>query len=454
MVLDTIELREVRGSGRFATLYRAWDRRRSGFVAVKIPVSSGTAEHLELASRIERERRVQEILGDHPGIVRVLQAGQEAGRPVLVLEWIEGPDLGALGRGRQPGAGEIAQAGVQVAEALAHAHARGVVHCDVRPQTVLLDVARGRVKLGHFGSAQVSTEAQRSVRGAGTPAYMSPEQERGRSFLDARSDIYSLGATLYEFATGAVYKVERRPVVDLRPDLPPELAAAIGRCLLEVPDERYPTAAALVEDIRRFASGPFTFSAAPPEEPSRTPLETLPTSPPRGRFAVPRGLIVAAVLILILGAGIVAAGFAPGIYTAEPAPTPRPTVGPTAAPVAVATASPSPSPTPTAPPVAPARTAAPAAPAPTSAPAPVTVTPTTGRPGTAFRIVFTGLPGSVPYTLTVLRPVLGPEESSGTVPASGELVVTYATQLSYQAGTYDVFLAAGSTVRRTTLEVR
>ena len=130
------------------------------------------------------------------------------GLPYIVMEYLAGPTLAeAIRRAGQLGPREAASVAQQVAEGLAAAHAAGLVHRDIKPANVMFDPATERTKITDFGLARPAGETSDVTQAGstvGTPAYMSPEQARGESRLDARTDVYSLGATLYEALTGEV----------------------------------------------------------------------------------------------------------------------------------------------------------------------------------------------------------------------------------------------------------
>jgi len=201
LVADRFEVLAPLGSGGVSEVHRAHDRRTGGLVALKELLPQFTADRA-VCRRFLREAEVARRL-DHPGIVPVLDSGEERGRPYLAMELVEGEDLrrrldreGAL---PWPEAQRIALA---VARALAHAHGRGVVHRDLKPHNVLL-ARDGSVRLTDFGLARVQTLA--SLTGSslvwGSPEYMAPELF-GRGRADPRSDLFSLGVLLFEMATG------------------------------------------------------------------------------------------------------------------------------------------------------------------------------------------------------------------------------------------------------------
>ncbi len=211
---------EELGSGGMATVFRARDRELRRDVAVKV-LFPHLCRNREVVSRFQREARAAAAL-DHPHILRVFdvgggapaEQGADAGPvnpPYIVLELVRGPSLDQIiaqmvARGGPPLAEIVAACGVALCGALAHAHRAGVIHRDVKPGNVLV-AEGGRLVLGDFGVARVADDDSSVITrtGAllGTPAFMSPEQATGAE-LDARSDLYSLGATLYQMATGSL----------------------------------------------------------------------------------------------------------------------------------------------------------------------------------------------------------------------------------------------------------
>ena len=202
----------------------------------------------------------------HPNIVPIYDAGEEDGRRYVVTEHIHGArTLSAYCR---PGSllpvEQVVQIVYKCAKALHYAHSRGVVHRDVKPSNILL-TQDGDVRLVDFGIALVSdSEISRLEGVAGSPAYMSPEQVQGHP-LDARSDLYSLGAVMYEmlcgqrpFRAGALGKLLRQvvqstpePLRDVRPEIPEELEAIVMRALQKDPEQRYRNGAELAAELTR-----------------------------------------------------------------------------------------------------------------------------------------------------------------------------------------------------------
>jgi len=251
----------VLGQGGFATVFRARDRTLNRDVAVKVMDTAG-APSPSLAERFVREAQTIARL-EHPNIVPIYEVGQPTDLLYIVMRCVDGPSLRQL-LGNAPGhrlsVGDAGRVARQVADALAYAHAEGVVHRDVKPDNILLD-KRGQVLVTDFGiakAAQAATSAQLTTEGMiiGTPQYMSPEQAAGDA-VDGRSDIYSLGIVLYQMLSGAPpfdgdssakiialqLTVVPPDIRTLRPDVTPELARVLGRMLDKDPARRFQTAA-------------------------------------------------------------------------------------------------------------------------------------------------------------------------------------------------------------------
>ncbi|HET9624724.1 MAG TPA: protein kinase, partial [Kofleriaceae bacterium] len=204
--LGRYEIGDELGEGGMATVFRARDRELRRDVAVKV-LFPHLARRDEIVRRFHREARAAAGLA-HPNILRIFDVGGAEGDdpPYIVMELVRGRTLLQEIEARGAMLAELAACvGAVLGDALAAAHAAGVVHRDVKPANVMI-AHDGRVLLGDFGVARLETEDSLVTRtGAllGTPAYMSPEQASGE-VATARSDVYSLGATLYQLATGAL----------------------------------------------------------------------------------------------------------------------------------------------------------------------------------------------------------------------------------------------------------
>ncbi|MFN2385284.1 MAG: protein kinase, partial [Thermoanaerobaculia bacterium] len=276
--LGPYEITGVLGKGGMGEVFRALDPRLNRSVAIKIlpPASAGP----DSARRFEREARAVASLS-HPHIVALFDVGEQDGVRYVVTELIEGQTLREqLARGPLR-ASEAAKLAAEVADGLAAAHERGLVHRDIKPENIVITPA-GRAKILDFGlvredpaSAGASDSDSHPTMSAltepgmisGTVGYMSPEQIRGEP-VDARSDIFALGAVLYEMVTGrrafsagskietlnAILKEEPTPAPsDVR--LPEELSRILRRCLAKRKDDRYHSAADLSHDLSAVAAG-------------------------------------------------------------------------------------------------------------------------------------------------------------------------------------------------------
>jgi len=253
-------IEELVGGGGMGVVYRAYDLRLKRPVALKL-VTPDLAQDERFRERFARESELVMSL-EHPNVVPIYDAGEVDGRVYLAMRLVDGTDLGSLLR--TGGALEPARAMVictQIAAALDAAHARGLVHRDVKPSNVLLD-SSGHVYLADFGLTRrfddEVTEAGED-RFVGTPAYLAPEQVEGRT-LDGRSDVYSLGCVLFECLTGeqvfvrssrlavAWAHLEEAPPLPSRrrTGLPEAIDAVVGRSLAKEPEQRFPTCGALV----------------------------------------------------------------------------------------------------------------------------------------------------------------------------------------------------------------
>jgi parvulin-like peptidyl-prolyl isomerase len=325
-------------------VYRATDLRLERTVALKLIVPELSSD-LGFRQRFDREARTAASIR-HPHVITVFHAGEEAGLLYVTMDFVEGTDLAALLKTQGPLA-PAAAAGLvsQVGSALDAAHARGLVHRDVKPANVLVETAQGGSKaiLTDFGLTKL-VASETTVTGTGmfvgTIDYIAPEQLEGRA-LDARTDVYALGCVLYHVLTGRVpYPRDTQlaklyahasaappSIRDVDPTLPAELDAVVKRAMAKSPDDRYPSAGDLAHAAvgaaggrrterveRSVARGEAATGAAPP--PPVTPAAPVPAEPeppptpprPRGRRRILIGggaglaaAAVAVVLVLALG---------------------------------------------------------------------------------------------------------------------------------------------------------
>ncbi len=255
-------------------VYEAEDTRLGRRVALKfIPDNLvGDAKSLE---RFEREARAASQL-NHPNICTIHDIDDNNGHPFIVMEKLEGESLKQMIHGRPLDADTILDVGVQVADALAASHAKGIIHRDIKPANIFL-TANGQAKVLDFGLAKLTTEAKLATSTdtgiedsltavgviPGTAVYMAPEQARSEA-LDPRSDLFSFGVVLYEMSTGkkpfsgtnivttldAVLHQKPAPPLSLNPSLPPELQNIIGRAMEKDKAKRYQTATEMRSDLQ------------------------------------------------------------------------------------------------------------------------------------------------------------------------------------------------------------
>ncbi len=247
LVLNRFLIERRIGSGGFGVVYEAWDGRLERPVAVKAIEQRG-----EAGRRVLREAQAAARL-NHPGIVTLYEMGEEDGNALLVTELVEGSTLARLSHNGELCDREIGEIGADLCEALDHAHSRGVVHRDIKPQNVqVIEDSEPRAKLMDFGVAHLAGDTPLTAAGdvVGTLAYMAPEQAEGKP-AGPECDVYSLALTLYECwsgenphrratpaATARAIGARVRPLRRLRPDLPRELTDTIDACLAARPNHR------------------------------------------------------------------------------------------------------------------------------------------------------------------------------------------------------------------------
>ena len=265
---------ERAGAGGMGEVFKAHDTRLDRMVAIKV-LPAILADNAALRSRFEREAKAISSL-NHPNICTLHDIGREKGIDYLVMEYLEGQTLTDKLKTGPLGQVELLRYGIEISDALEHAHKQGLVHRDLKPQNII--ITKNGAKLLDFGLAklQISDGVIEGMSGItrstpltgegtiiGTIQYMSPEQLEGKE-VDHRSDIFAFGAVLYEMATGqrafqassqasliaAILTKEPRPLNELQPLTPPMLERAIKQCLAKDPDQRWQSAGDLKRTLQ------------------------------------------------------------------------------------------------------------------------------------------------------------------------------------------------------------
>jgi tetratricopeptide (TPR) repeat protein/predicted Ser/Thr protein kinase len=263
-VLGKYVLLKELGRGGMGVVYKAWESPLKRWVALKVLLGSGGQEEL---IRFRREAQTAASLR-HPNIVGIYEVGDIGDKHVIAMEFIDGRSLA----GEKLPAPKAAELLAQVARAVEFAHSRGVIHRDIKPHNVMID-REGKPYVMDFGLAKsLEGHSQITMSGTvvGTPSYMAPEQASGKvALIGKQSDVYSLGAVLYELLTGLPPFKGPNPVETLRrvvnddvvppsrlnAAVPPDLETIVLRCLDKETSRRYSSAAALAADLERFSAG-------------------------------------------------------------------------------------------------------------------------------------------------------------------------------------------------------
>jgi eukaryotic-like serine/threonine-protein kinase len=269
-MLGRYQVEKELGKGAMGIVYMGKDPKIGRLVAIKTMALSQEFEPDELAGVKERFFREAETAGrlSHPHIVSIYDAGEEHDLAYIAMEFIKGHDLTRHTKANAllPVA-DVLRIVAEAADALDYAHTNGIVHRDIKPANMMLVESSRAVKLMDFGIARI-TDSTKTKTGMvlGTPSYMSPEQLAGKK-VDGRSDLFSLGVTLYQLLTGAlpfqadsmvnlmmkIATEPHAPIAAVRPDLPASLGAIIDRALTKNPDLRYARGADFARDLRAVA---------------------------------------------------------------------------------------------------------------------------------------------------------------------------------------------------------
>ena len=258
---DRFQLVEILGRGGMGEVWKARDTRLDRDVAVKFIAEELTHDSAAV-ELFEREARAAAAIS-HPNICTVYDIGEREGRPFLAMELLEGDTLKRRLEAGSISADALLTWGIEIADGLEAAHSAGIVHRDLKPANLFI-TARGQAKILDFGLAKLRREAHADVAPtgskapdgaalsgvAGTPGYMSPEQMRGEK-LDARTDLFSFGAVLYEMATGRLPGKTPEPASRRNPQVPVELDRIVAKALEEDREVRYQHASDIRGDLKR-----------------------------------------------------------------------------------------------------------------------------------------------------------------------------------------------------------
>jgi serine/threonine protein kinase len=277
-MLSHYRLIEKIGEGGMGVVYRAEDTKLRRQVALKVLPPELVANE-ERRLRFLREARTAAAV-NHPNIAHVYEIDEAAGVVFITMELVEGKTLRKQMGGKALPMKDAVRIATEIAEALAEAHKARVIHRDLKPDNVIV-ASSGHAKILDFGLAKlhedrdearrselshtetISGETTREGKVLGTPAYMSPEQARGKP-VDSRSDLFAFGTTLYEMATGrspfkgrtttdtlsAIIRDEAIPASQINAEVPPEMERIVGKCLQKEPGQRYQHTDELVVDLR------------------------------------------------------------------------------------------------------------------------------------------------------------------------------------------------------------
>ena len=262
LISERYEIIDKVGSGGMADVYKAKCHRLNRFVAIKV-LKQEYSNDAKFVGKFRAE--AQSVAGlSHPNVVNVYDVGEDEGLYYIVMELIEGITLKKFIE--KKGKLEVNEAvgiAIQIAQAMEAAHDNHIIHRDIKPQNIIIS-KEGKVKVTDFGIAKAATSNTITSNAMGSVHYISPEQARG-GYSDEKSDIYSLGVTMYEMLAGGVpfegdstvtvalahIQEDAKPLNELDPQIPRSLSRVVQKCMQKKPEFRYLTAAALITDLKR-----------------------------------------------------------------------------------------------------------------------------------------------------------------------------------------------------------
>jgi len=348
-ILNRYHVQDFLGRGGMAEVYKVWDQERTSSLAMKLLLEDLAVDRVFIR-RFKREAANLKKL-DHPNIVRYYGLEQDGPLAFMLLDFIDGKTLKRIifdAKGPMT-FGAVLYVMQGLTSALSYAHTRGMVHCDIKPGNVMISY-NGQLLLTDFGIARMTDAATATMVGAGTPAYMAPEQILGQDPVP-QTDIYALGILLYEMLTGGERpftgdkattgsvsekvrweQINQAPPSPRKwnPEIPPEVEAIVMRCLAKDPGDRYLSALELWNDLISTAERrgigeiiPVVVKQTEPErrriqQPAPSRRATSGAAQPKNRAGLFAGLAAAAVVVLIAIIAVFNRGPAPVTYYEPP----------------------------------------------------------------------------------------------------------------------------------------